>query len=227
MKRKVIKIDQARCNGCGLCIPNCKEGALQIINGKAGLISDAACDGLGACLGHCPQDAITIEEREAQPFEEKAEAKHRHSNLFQCPGSKAMVFSREDRKPVFSPTESSEISNWPIQLRLVPVNASYFNGADLLIAADCVPFAYPNFHQELLKGKILLVGCPKLDDLDLYRDKLNQILKINQVLSVTYVYMEVPCCLGLLGIIKEAITASAKDIPFKQVMISVKGEKVL
>jgi NAD-dependent dihydropyrimidine dehydrogenase PreA subunit len=225
MKRKIIRIDQARCNGCGLCLPNCKEGALQIIKGKALLVSDSACDGLGACLGHCPQDAITIEEREAQPFDEKTTIIR--PQPFKCPGSKAMVFSRENRRSGLSQTDSSEISNWPIQLRLAPVNASYFNGADLLISADCVPFAYPNFHQEFLQGKILLVGCPKLDDLDLYRDKLNQILKTNQVLSVTYVYMEVPCCLGLLGIIKEAITASTKDIPFKQIMISVKGEKVL
>jgi NAD-dependent dihydropyrimidine dehydrogenase PreA subunit len=225
MKRKIIRIDQAKCNGCGLCLPDCKEGAIQIINGKAGLISDAACDGLGACLGHCPQGAITIEEREARPFDEQATVVS--PQPFKCPGSKAMVFSREHGKSGLSQTDSSEISNWPVQLRLVPVNAPYFNGADLLISADCVPFAYPNFHQELLKGKILLVGCPKLDDLDLYREKIKQIIKTNQVRSITYAYMEVPCCLGLLGIIKEAITASTKDIPFKQAMISVKGARVL
>jgi NAD-dependent dihydropyrimidine dehydrogenase PreA subunit len=226
MKRNIIKIDETKCNGCGSCIPDCKEGALQIINGKARLTSDSACDGLGACLGNCPQDAITIEKREAPAFQEKADVGHTLGRGFSCPGAKPMTIKPQNRKPGPTASGNFAISNWPVQLRLVPVNAPFLNNADLLISSDCVPFAYPDFHRDLLKDKILLVACPKLDDLDLYREKLDQIFKTNLVKSVTYAYMEVPCCLGLLGVIKEAIDDSGKDIPFKQVMIGIKGEMV-
>lgn len=190
-KRKIITIDEKKCNGCGLCIPNCHEGAIQIINNKARLINDSLCDGLGACIGYCPQGAISIEEKEA--------------GFHSCPSSKS--------------------SQWPVQLRLVPAHAAYFDQADILIAADCVPFAYANFHQDLLKGKILLVGCPKLDDLSLYRDKLEQIFSNNNIKSVTYAHMEVPCCFGLLPVIKEAISSAGKKILLEEITITIKGEK--
>ena len=224
MKRKIIKIDEAKCNGCGECLPNCKEGALRIIGGKAKLASEAACDGLGACLGHCPQNAITIEERESDPFKESTGAQHHHGQGGACPGAKAMSFELQNRGAAAAGSRTSAISNWPVQLKLVPVNALYFENSDLLISSDCVPFAYPDFHRDLLKDKVLLVACPKLDDIDLYREKLSQIFKSHRIKTVTYAYMEVPCCLGLLGIIQEAIDDSGKAVPFNKVMIGIKGE---
>jgi ferredoxin len=272
-KRKIITIDSKKCDGCALCIPNCPEGAIQIIDQKAHLISDLFCDGLGACIGHCPQGAITIEEREAAAYDEKkvmanivkqgpnvikAHLKHlkQHNELVYlkqaadflkekkinivlnqacdhsgnagggCPGSRAMDLRKSRvEKPVNAHLDS-ELSQWPVQLRLVPAHAPYFEDADLLIAADCVPFAYANFHQDLLKGKMLLVGCPKLDDLSLYKEKLEQIFKSNDIKSVTYAHMEVPCCFGLLPVIEEAISASGKHIPFENITVSIKGEKI-
>ena len=234
-KRKIIRIDEDKCNGCGECVPNCAEGALKIVDGKARLVSDVFCDGLGACLGHCPQDAITIEEREARDFDERKATEHKtmqdaahHSHGHaRCPGSKMMdLTEKHTREKAACPTgkSPSELRQWPVQIMLVPPNAPYFNGADLLIAADCVPFAYPDFHRDLLKGKVLLVGCPKLDDADFYREKIGQIVKLNDVRSITYAHMEVPCCSGLIGITKDAIKASGKDIPFKDVTVSIRGE---
>ncbi len=275
MKRKVIKIDEKKCTGCGLCIPNCPEGAIQIIDNKARLISDLFCDGLGACIGHCPEGAITIEEREAKEYDERqvmanivkggenvivahlshlkehnqkeylkqaldylkeknikiafAQTGHKaHSNFSGCPGSKVMDFSDEKRRPaknkvVLAGSGESELRQWPVQLMLVPPFAPYLNNADILIAADCVPFAYANFHDDLLKGKVLLVGCPKLDDLDAYKEKLTEMFKQNKIKSITYAHMEVPCCFGLVAIIKEAIAGSAKETPFKEIVISIKG----
>jgi len=193
MKRKIIHIDESKCNGCGQCIPNCKEGALKIVNGKAKLVSDVFCDGLGACLGHCPQGAITIEEREAKAFDEKA---------------------------------VRVLKNWPVQIRLVPPIAPFLQGADLLIAADCVGFACPDFHQDLLAGKALLVGCPKLDDIQLYREKISQMVKNNDIKSITYAHMEVPCCTGLISVIKDAIASSGKNIPFKDITIGINGNQL-
>ncbi|MDD5059534.1 MAG: 4Fe-4S binding protein [Candidatus Omnitrophica bacterium] len=270
--RKIINIDSNKCNGCALCIPNCPEGAIQIIDGKARLISDLFCDGLGACLGHCPEGAIQVEEREAADYDEKkvmanivkqgpnvikAHLKHlkehNQSEFLKqaldflkenkisvkleedsnrglssgCPGSRMMDFRKQATKAKDNAVNiDSQLRQWPIQLHLVPAQAPYLNEADLLICADCVAFAYPNFHQELLKGKILLVGCPKLDDLSLYKDKLKQVFAANKIKSVVYAHMEVPCCLGLLGIIKEAIVISGKTIPFEDVTISIKGERV-
>jgi len=269
-KRKIITIDEKKCNGCGLCIPNCPEGAIQIIDNKARLISDLFCDGLGACIGHCPEGAISIEEREAGAYSEKkvianiarqganvikahlAHLKdhkefgylkeamdylgehninidlseisgHQHSG---CPGSKIMDLRKKEANVKREDINlDSELSQWPIQLRLVPVQAAYFDQADVLIAADCVPFAYADFHRDFLKGKIVLVGCPKLDDLNLYKDKLTQIFGSNKINSITYIHMEVPCCFGLLPVIKEAIVSSGKNIPFKEVIITIKGEK--
>ena len=274
-KRKIITIDEGKCNGCALCIPNCPEGAIQIIDHKARLISDLFCDGLGACLGHCPQAAITIEEREAVAYDEKkvmaniikqgpnvikAHLKHlkEHNEIVYlkqavdileekkinivldglcshggnitngCPGSRSInLRNSPENKGVGNDVRfDSELSQWPVQLRLVPVQAPYFQGAQLLIAADCVPFAFANFHQDLLKGKMLLVGCPKLDDLSLYKEKLGQIFTNNDIKSITYAHMEVPCCFGLLPVIEKAIASSGKHIPFEDITISIKGEKI-
>lgn len=228
MKRKIIHIDESKCNGCGQCIPNCKEGALKIVNGKAKLVSDVFCDGLGACLGHCPQGAITIEEREAPAFDEQKAHEHMHFHGA-CPGSKIMDLGRKEskvkQKDSTGPTESS-LTNWPVQIRLVPPIAPFLQGADLLIAADCVGFACPDFHQDLLAGKVLLVGCPKLDDIQLYREKISQMVKNNDIKSITYAHMEVPCCTGLISVIKDAIAASGKNIPFKDITIGINGKKL-
>lgn len=235
--RKIVKIDEEKCNGCGLCIPNCAEGALQIIDGKARLVSDKFCDGLGACLGHCPQDAITVIEREAEDFDEKAveaflhkkdetKPKPQPASFAGCPSSRVMQFrvlkarveSGEKRSSV------SQLSQWPVQLKLVPITAPYFQDADLLVAADCVPFAYPDFHQDFLKEKAVVVGCPKLDDIQSYKEKLTEIFRNNSIKSVTVPYMEVPCCFGLVKATEDAIEASGKKIPFKKVKIGIRGE---
>ena len=237
--RKIVKIDEAKCNGCGLCIPNCAEGALQIVDGKAKLMSDKFCDGLGACLGHCPEDAITVIDREAVEFDEKAVEVHLHKQkeaqpkpepkpqpvFTGCPSSRAMHFKiPETQTEAVSNTPSvSMLSQWPVQLKLVPVNAPYFQDADLLIAADCVPFAYPNFHQDFLKGKAVVVGCPKLDDVQYYKEKLTEIFKTNSIKSITVPYMEVPCCFGLVKVTEDAIAASGKNIPLKKVKIGIRG----
>jgi ferredoxin len=273
-RRKIIKIDEKKCDGCGVCIPNCPEGALRVIDGKARLISDLFCDGLGACIGHCPQGAITIEERQAAPYDERkvmenivtqganvikahlehlrehgeaellrqatdflkengienplkdAHGAHRGHGLSGCPGSRMMDFRQGEaaREKRAIPKTKSRLRQWPVQIMLVPPNAPYFKDADLLIAADCVPFAYANFHEELLRGKALLVGCPKLDDIEFYREKITQILKNNSVRSVTYAHMEVPCCFGLVRAIESAIAASGKKIPFQEITVSIKGE---
>lgn len=273
-KRKIITIDDSKCDGCGLCIPNCPEGAIRIINNKARLISDLFCDGLGACLGHCPKGAIKVEEREAAAYDEKKvmenivkggpdvikahlvhlrehnetgylkEAtdylKERRINIIleapgggihhpghACPGSKMMDFrQKKSREAGQAAHQDSELSQWPVQLRLVPVHAPYFDNADLLITADCVPFAYANFHRDLLKNKIILVGCPKLDDIASYQEKLKQIFKENKIRSVAYAHMEVPCCFGLLPVIEDALSKSGKDIPFEEIVISIKGERL-
>jgi ferredoxin len=240
MIRKIVQIDEEKCDGCGLCIPNCAEGAIKIINGKAKLISDQFCDGLGACLGHCPQDAITIIEREAPDFDEEAVSKHLSSQNRKekdtqipdtipcgCPGS-MMVDLREDphNKNVKEiPDIPSELRQWPVQFKLVPPNAPYFQNADLLLTADCVPFAYANFHHEFLKGKTLIIGCPKLDDSQFYTEKLKEIIESNNIKSITLLNMEVPCCFGLQHIVEEAIQKSGKKVPYEQVVITIKGEK--
>ena len=232
MKRKIISIDETKCNGCGLCIPNCAEGAIKIIEGKAKLLDDRFCDGLGACLGHCPQNAITIAEREVPEFDEEAAESHLKKEksdklLERCPGNAAIVLHRNEEKEdsKTSAPQESRLLNWPVQLMLVSPEAPYFEDADLLVAADCVPFAYPDFHSHILAGKALIMGCPKLDDASFYVDKLTEILKKNKIKGVTIVNMEVPCCFGLLSIVKEALKRSGKILPIKQTVITIRGKE--
>jgi len=223
MLRKIVKIDEEKCNGCGVCIPNCAEGALQIIDGKARLVSEVFCDGLGACLGDCPQDAITIEEREAEEFDENAVEEHlkqvsppsisenRHPEFSGCPGLALRNFNPDavcEDEPVVD--EQSQLSHWPVQLMLVPPHAPFLKGADLIICADCVPFAVADFHRRYLKNHAVLVGCPKLDDLNYYRQKFTEIFKEAQPLSITVLRMEVPCCGGIAS---AAIEAHSKAVP--------------
>ncbi|OGP71125.1 MAG: 4Fe-4S ferredoxin [Deltaproteobacteria bacterium RBG_16_50_11] len=240
--RKIVQIDEEKCNGCGLCIPNCAEGALQIIDGKARLVSDKFCDGLGACLGHCPQDAIIVIEREAEGFDEQAVELYLHKKpeshpqskpqpqpdpVFSgCPSTRPIHFkvpepvsdSKSERRPF------SALSQWPVQLKLVPIQAPYFQNAALLVTADCVAFSYGNFHQDFLKGRAIVIGCPKLDDIQIYREKLTQIFKANSIKSITLPYMEVPCCFGLVKATEDALVASGKTIPLKKVKIGIHGE---
>ena len=233
--RKIIKIDEEKCNGCGLCIPNCAEGALAIVDGKAKIVKDIFCDGLGACLGHCPQDALEVIERDALDFDEAAvidfvksqevEPKpHAHINKPSgCPGSQMKQITRNETKDS-NVKITSKLSQWPVQLMLVPVNAPYFKGADLLITADCVPFAYANYHNDFLKDKAVVVGCPKLDDSNYYAQKLSEIIKENDLESITVLRMEVPCCGGIAAAAKTARDKSGIEIPVKVITISLEGE---
>jgi Pyruvate/2-oxoacid:ferredoxin oxidoreductase delta subunit len=230
--RNIVQIDEKKCNGCGLCIPSCAEGALQIIDGKARLVKDVYCDGLGACLGECPQDAITIIQREAKEFDKEAAEEHMKKGQpappMACPSTKPMQLESEEKEvaPKRLEKRQSRISNWPYQLKLLPPNAPFFENADLLIAADCVPFAYADFHEDMLKNRTLAIGCPKLDDATLYRNKLAAIFRESNIRSVTVVNMEVPCCFGLKRLVQEALELSGKNVPLRQETISVKGEKL-
>jgi len=223
MIRNIVKIDEEKCNGCGLCVPACAEGAIQIINGKVKLIADNLCDGLGACLGDCPQNAITIEQRDANEFDELAIKPPLPSGG--CPSTRAMKLAPPLKTTAaITNTGSSQLGNWPVQLKLIPPNAPFLAKADLLLAADCVPFAYPDFHQKYLAGKTLLIGCPKLDDVEAYTEKLTIILSQNNIKSLTVLHMEVPCCNGLLSLTRQALAASGKNVPFESVTIGIKGE---
>lgn len=231
--RNIVKIDEEKCNGCGLCIPSCAEGAIQIVDGKAKLVKDIYCDGLGACLGKCPQDAITIIQREADEFDEQAAQQHVQSakktsvssaSPVSCPSTRPMQFNKPNITEPIAQKQKSTLTTWPVQLKLLPPYAPFLKEADLLIAADCVPFAYPNFHQDMLRNKVLTVGCPKLDDVSLYRNKLAEIFRTANIQSVTVVNMEVPCCFGLKRLVEEAMELSGKHIPLSQITISIKGE---
>lgn len=269
MKRDVINIDENKCTGCGDCIPGCPEGAIQVVDGKARLISDLFCDGLGACIGTCPQEAIKIEKREAEEYDEKkvmeniinggtnvikAHLQHlndhgqkkylnqaiemlqeknievpdyEHEKSFKCacPGSQEVQLTGSSTEGECPEILSAELRNWPVQLQLLNPNAPYLKNADLLIAADCAPFAYPNFHQEFLKGKILIILCPKLDKtIDEYVDKLAEIFKVQDIHSISIVHMEVPCCSGIGVIVKRALDQAKKDIEIKDFTISINGE---
>lgn len=225
MKRKIIKIDEERCNGCGICVTACHEGALEIIDGKAKLVSESYCDGLGSCLPGCPMDAITIEEREADPFsEEEIVKKSSKPAPFVCPGTMSRRIERDSSEKVdISLPLKSQLNQWPCQIKLVPPNAPYFNNANLLIAADCTAFAYADIHNKYMKNKITLIGCPKLDDID-YSEKLIQILKINDIKSITVLRMEVPCCGGIVQAVKKALMESGKVIPWNIVVITTDGQ---
>ncbi|MFQ3675036.1 MAG: 4Fe-4S dicluster domain-containing protein [Endomicrobiia bacterium] len=269
VKRKIIKIDEKLCNGCSNCIPSCPEQAIQMVetpNGpKARLVKEFYCDGLGACLGSCPTGALTIEEREAEDYDEEltiarikevapemldVHLKHikehseklpehhshkMHKGMTSCPSASVMTWGKKSEvkhsgvdtlgssNGAKAPTPS-ELRQWPIQLHLVPSFAPYFQNADLLIVADCVPFAYANFHKDFMKNKAIAIGCPKLDDVDAYVEKVTEILKTANPKSIKVVHMEVPCCFGLVNIVKQALEQAKKNIPFEEVTIGIKGE---
>lgn len=233
MKRKIIKIEEALCTGCALCVSACHEGAIGMVNGKAKLLRDDYCDGLGDCLPACPTGAITFEEREALPYNEAAvaaaqQAKRQSASSTSCgcPGSQVKVMkpSEQTIQPMNN-SIPSQLQQWPVQIKLVPVNAPYFHQAHLLIAADCTAFAYGNFHTDFMKNKICLIGCPKLDEGD-YADKLTAIIQQNQIESVTVVRMEVPCCGGIVNAVKTALLQSGKMIPWQVAVISTNGQLI-
>ena len=228
MIRKIIHIDQEKCNGCGACANACHEGAIEMVNGKAVLTNEHYCDGLGDCLPACPTGAIRFEEREAPAYDEAAVhaakmKKHGISAGAGCPGSRAQLLSRAPAQPATPLNQpESQLRQWPVQIKLAPVNAPYFEGANILVAADCTAYAYANFHQKFIRGRIVLVGCPKLDEGD-YTEKLTRIFSENNIKSLTIVRMEVPCCGGLERAAKNALLASGKFIPWQVETISVDG----
>ena len=224
MFRKIIQINEEKCNGCGACAAACHEGAIQMVDGKAKLMREDYCDGLGDCLPACPVNAISFEEREAPAYNEAAvRAAKTHGTLpCGCPGTQSKALRREVTT-CHTGTAKSQLSQWPVQIKLVPVNAPYFDGAELLIAADCTAFAYGNFHDEFIRNHITLIGCPKLDEGD-YADKLTQILSVNDIKSVTVVRMEVPCCGGLENAAKRALQSSGKSIPLQVIILSIGGK---
>lgn len=268
MKRKIIEIDEEKCNGCGNCVPDCPEGALQIIDGKARLISDLFCDGLGACIGSCPVGAIKIVEREAQPYDEKrvmenivkqgkntiiAHLKHlkQHGEMKYlnqaleflkekkidvdlkdiseppcCPGMQTIYRKEDDIEGISSDMQiKSQLRQWPVQLHLVNPQAPYFKKADLVFAADCTAYAYGNFHNDFIKGKTIVIACPKLDqEIDRYIEKIGKIIELNNINTITVVVMEVPCCSGLMRIVEQGVKESRKKIPIKKVVIGLQGE---
>ena len=232
MLRKIIKIDSEKCNGCGACAKACHEGAIEMIDGKAVLTRENYCDGLGDCLPACPMDAISFEMREAPAYDEaavlraKAE-KERAAQPCGCPGTQAKALSCEGSCPASeaAAAQPSRLQNWPVQLKLVPPGAPYFNSADLLIAADCAAYAYGNFHEDFVRGRVTVIGCPKLDAVD-YTDKLAAIFANNDIRSITLARMEVPCCGGLAFATRNAIAESGKDIPLRIVTITADGQIV-
>jgi len=249
--RQMIKIDEELCNGCGACVPSCAEGAIQMIDGKARVVAERYCDGLGACLGECPQGAISFETREAEEFDEDAtlehlasigrsaeehhkhmaehgmgKGAHAHGGGFVCPSARTIDRTKESPCASSQPkaAQPSELRQWPVKLYLVNPTAPYFQGAELLVAADCVPFAYGSLHPDFLKGKTLVTGCPKFDDTDVYLQKLTEIVTRNDIRDITVLKMEVPCCSGMLRLAEAAVAASGKSVPVKSVTISLSGE---
>ena len=232
MKRRIIEIDENKCNGCGACADACHEGAIAMVAGKARLMRDDYCDGLGDCLPACPTGAITFVEREAAAYDEKAVMENKQRKMREqgmtlpcgCPGSHSRNIQRQDVPAVETPQaqQTSRLSQWPVQIKLVPVNAPFFDGARLLIAADCTAYAYAAFHERFIRGHITLVGCPKLDGVD-YSEKLTEIIRENDIKSVTVVCMEVPCCGGLEMAAKKALQQSGKFIPWQVVTVTVDG----
>ena len=230
MIRKIIKIDEEKCNGCGACAAACHEGAIEMVNGKAKLTREDYCDGLGDCLPACPVNAITFEEREAPAYDEEAVRQAQLKKVMAkmpcgCPGSQSKAIERRPAAPAApgAAAPQSQLMQWPVQIKLVPVNAPYFNGANLLIAADCTAYAYCNFHNEFIRNRVTLIGCPKLDEGD-YAEKLTAIIAGNDIKSVTIVRMEVPCCGGIENAAKRAIQASGKFLPWHVVTITTDGQ---
>ncbi|MHB8125172.1 MAG: ATP-binding protein [Desulfitobacteriaceae bacterium] len=233
MIRKIVNIAEEKCNGCGLCISACHEGALQLINGKAKLISESYCDGLGACLPECPTGAIKLEERESAIFDENMVKKHieiqknTHTEKLACgcPGTNAKTIKKNNypMPNIQTPTMSeSQLNQWPCQIKLVPVDAPYFENAHLLVAADCTAYAYANIHNDFMKNRLTIIGCPKLDEIN-YAEKLTKIMKLHEIKSVTVLRMEVPCCSGIVNAVKTALLDSGKMIPWNVVAISTDG----
>lgn len=212
--RQIIEIDEEKCDGCGLCVPACEEGAIQIIDGKAKVVSEKYCDGLGACIGHCPNGAIKIVEREAEEFDPEAVEEYLKSK------DKVTCQTSGEVKPV----EKSMLEYWPVQIKLIPPKAPFLKDADLLILADCAAVAYPHLHRDFLKGRVVMMGCPKFDNVEEYKEKFTQIFKDHDIKSIVVVMMEVPCCSGLVGIVKSALKDADKDIPLQIKIISIKGE---
>jgi NAD-dependent dihydropyrimidine dehydrogenase PreA subunit len=224
VKRNIVQIDEIKCNGCGQCIPNCVEGALKIIDGKARLVSDVYCDGLGACLGRCPQDAIAIIERDAPEFDEEAVHEYLKSQENPAISCNAVTSLVPEEEQAQESTQGSQLRQWPVQINLVPIKAPFWENADILLLADCVAVAQPKLHSHLIKGRSVMIGCPKFDDVQHYLDKLTQILKQNNVKSLTVAVMEVPCCSGLRRVAELALKASGKMIPSQQLVVGVQGE---
>ena len=240
--RKIIEIDDELCDGCGQCVPSCAEGAIEVVDGKARVVAEKYCDGLGACMGDCPNGALRIVEREAEDFDEgaveeylkeKAEKPTEIPLAGGCPSTQVRTFFSTSSGEGTSGGSSagdlnaggtSALAHWPVQINLVPPTAPFLKGADLLIAADCVPVAYPNFHRDFLKGKVVMVGCPKFDDVEAYIGKFTDIFKTAHIKSVTALVMEVPCCSALPVIIEKAMAAAGKKIPIERIVISTRGD---
>jgi ferredoxin len=237
--RKIIEIDEELCDGCGQCVPSCAEGALEIVDGKAKLVADLYCDGLGACLGECPNGALQVVEREADDFDEEAVEERLESIAKEetpqvipmtsgCPSAQLKSFAQpaahREASESAQGSAQSELTHWPVQVKLVPPTAPFLKGADLLVAADCTPVAYPNFHRDFLKGKAVMVGCPKFDDVEGYIQKFAEIFRAADLNTVSVVVMEVPCCQGLPIIVERGMEAAGKKVPLEKVVISARGE---
>ena len=239
--RKIIEIDDELCDGCGQCVPSCAEGALEIVDGKARIVADKLCDGLGACMGECPTGALKIVERETDEFDEEAVEKHLTEKEKQepkeqadmpcgCPSATIRTFvpaesGRTADMPDAVGTDSeSLLSHWPVQIRLIPAKAPFLKGADLLVLADCVAVAFPSLHRDFIKGKVVMMGCPKFDEVQEYAAKFSEIFRTAGIKSITTVVMEVPCCAGLPGIVEKALEASGQKIPMNEIVISTRGK---
>jgi Pyruvate/2-oxoacid:ferredoxin oxidoreductase delta subunit len=236
MLRRIIEIDEALCNGCGQCVPSCAEGAIEIVDNKARLIGDKYCDGLGACIGECPEGALKIVEREAEDFDVQAvhehiENKSKDSSPKEvslpcgCPSTQMRSFNQREQLKSTPVSEShSALMHWPVKIRLIAPTVPFLKDADIVVAADCSPVACGNFHRNYLENKVIMIGCPKFDDMDIYRNKFIEIFKKSGIKSVTTISMEVPCCSGLPSVVKEALRSTGKPIPLEEIVISIRGE---